>query len=82
MRSMEAKAKKTATMLRKREELLAKLPPEKREAKRRDLERRAANARAKYVPRGIGHRVLGKQLADSPATSSYSSLQPSDDEMD
>ena len=36
-------------MLRKREELLAKLPPEKREAKRADLERRAANARRKHA---------------------------------
>lgn len=40
----EVKAKAHATMLRKREELLAKLPPEKREAKRADLERRAAAA--------------------------------------
>ena len=38
----EAKAKKHATMLRKREELLAKLPEEQREAKRADLEKRAA----------------------------------------
>lgn len=45
----EAKAKAHATMLRKREELLAKLPPEKREAKRADLERRAAAARRKHA---------------------------------
>lgn len=51
IRKPEARAKRLATTLRKREELLAKLPPEKREAKRRDLEKRAAKARAKYVPR-------------------------------
>ena len=62
MRSESAKAKKTATMLRKREELLAKLPPEKREAKRRDLERRAAKQRANYVPRGVGTGSSARSL--------------------
>jgi len=68
MRSEAAKAKKTATMLRKREELLAKLPPEKREAKRRDLEKRAAKARAKYVPRGVG---TGSSASSLRTTSTF-----------
>lgn len=51
--SPEAMAKRHAAQMRKREERLAKFPPEKREAERRRLEKNAAMARAKYVPRRV-----------------------------
>lgn len=82
--SVAAREKRHQTMLKAREAKLSKLPPEQREKQQKLWERkeRERHARTGSTMKKAAHRVLGKQLADSPATSSYSSLKPSDDEMD
>ena len=70
------------TTERKRLALLEQLPPEKRDAKRRDLEQRAAKARAKYVPRGTGAPGLRQEVCEQSRPVDRAWLEPSDDESD